>query len=109
MRRLPKEPPPSVNSWVCLAPNLFMVSETQDIVMDSACNLINFYNDVDDIMPMGDIKISPSCCSNYEDGFTLNEGALMYRKGLDLDPDPMVVDTQGPVLTSPEFLRPFGI
>ena len=66
--------------------------------MDSAGDLIDFYTDVDVIMPMEDVKIFPSCYSNCEDGFTLNEGAFMYGKGLDLDPDPIVVDTQGPFL-----------
>ena len=67
--------------------------------MDSAGDLIDFYNDVEVIMPTEDVKISPSCYSNYEDGFTLNEGAFMY--GRVLDPDPMVVNTQGPF---PELL-----
>jgi len=60
-------------------PGFVRVSETHDIVMDSACNLINFYDDVDAIMPMEDVKISPSC-SNCEDGFTLNESALCTRR-----------------------------
>jgi len=62
-------------------PGFVHISETQDIVIDSACDLINFYDDVDVIMPMEDVKISPSC-SNYEDGFTLNESAFMYTEGL---------------------------
>ena len=83
-------------------PGFVHVSETKDIVMDSACNLIDFYDDVDVFMPMKDVRVSLSGCSGYEDGFTPNEGAFMYAKDLDLDPDPMVVDTQGPVLALPE-------
>jgi hypothetical protein len=83
-------------------PGFVHVSEIKDIVMDSACDLIDFYDDVDVFMPMEDVKVSPSCCSGYEDGFAFNEGAFMYAKDLDLDPDPMVVDT---VLATPEFLR----
>ena len=62
--------------------------------MDSACDLIDFCDDVDVVMPMEDIKVSPTCCSKYKDGLSLNN----------LDPDAMVVDTQGPILTSPELL-----
>ena len=86
-------------------PGFVHFSETQDIVMDSACDLINFYDDVDVFMPMDDVKVSPSCRSNYADGFLSSQGAFMFSKDLDLDPDPMVVDTQGSVLASPEFLR----
>ena len=86
-------------------PGFIYVSESKDIVMDSACDLINFYDEVDVFLPMEDFKVSSSCCSNYEDEFTLNESAFMYAKDFDLDLDPMVVDTQGPVLASPEFLR----
>ena len=86
-------------------PGFIHVSETKDIVMDSACDLIDFSDDVDVFMPMEDVKVSPSCCSGYEDVFTPSEGTFMYAQDLDLDPDPMVVDTQGPVLASPEFLR----
>ena len=86
-------------------PGFVHVSETKDIVMDSACDLIDFYDDDDVFMPMEDVRVSPSGCSGYEDGFTPNEGAFMYAKDLDLDPDPMVVDTQGPGLAFPELLR----
>ena len=66
--------------------------------------LIDFYDDVDVFMTMEDAKVSPTCCRNFEDESSLNEGAFMLAKDLGLDPDPTVVDTQGPVLASPELL-----
>ena len=77
------------NVIVEFGPGFIHVSETQDIVMDSACDLIDFYDDVDVFMPMANVEVSPSCCSNYVDGFPSNEGAFMLAKDLDLDPDPI--------------------
>jgi len=63
-------------------------SETEDIIMDSACDLINFNDEV--FMPMEDVRVSPSCCGDYEDGLPA-AGASKLTNYVDLGP--MVVDT----------------
>jgi len=62
------------------------VSETEDIIMDSVCDLIDFSGEV--LMPMEDIK---GCCGNYEDRLPPTTGAFMFMNDVDLGP--MVVDT----------------
>jgi len=70
-------------------PGLDHVSETEDVIMDSACDLIDFNDEV--FMPMEDIKVYPSCCGDYEDGLPPTTGAFKLTNDIDLGP--MVVDT----------------
>jgi len=70
-------------------PGFVHVSETEDIIMDSACDLIDFNDEV--LMPMEDVKVSPSCCGDYEEGLPQTTGAFTFANDVDLGP--MAVDT----------------
>ena len=78
------------------------LSTTEDIVMDSACDLIDFDGDVS--MPMEGIEVPieptlPHQC-NDEDTFSPSEEDFMSAKKLDINPDPMAVDSPGSVSAS---------
>jgi len=74
------------------------LSKTVDIVMESACDLIDFDGDVS--IPMDGIEVSIETAprqTNYEDAFSPNEGDAM---SVDIDADPMMIDSPGSVSAS---------
>jgi hypothetical protein len=61
--------------------------DTEDTIMDSVCDLIDFDGDLD--IPMEDIKVSPA-----RDAFPPSDDSFMLSKKLKAEPVPMEVDSE---------------
>jgi hypothetical protein len=61
--------------------------DTEDTIMDSVCDLIDFDGDLD--IPMEDIKVSPA-----RDAFPPSDDTFMLSKKLKDEPVPMEVDSE---------------
>jgi hypothetical protein len=66
--------------------------DTEDTIMDSVCDLIDFDGDLD--IPMEDIKVSPTHHRTFEDAFTPSDDSFMPSKTLKAEPVPMEVDSE---------------
>ena len=68
------------------------VFDTEDTIMDSVCDLIDFDGDLD--IPMEDIKVSPARRRTFEDAFPPSDDSFMPSKKLKAEPVPMEVDSE---------------
>ena len=89
--------------------------DTEDTIMGSVCDLIDFDGDVD--MPMEDIEVSPEVAPSdaspqvsftrrrtFEDAFSPSDDCFVSSKKLKAEPVPMEVDRQP--LFLPSYLNP---
>jgi hypothetical protein len=64
--------------------------DTEDTIMDSVCDLIDFDGDLD--IPMEDIKVSSARRRTFEDAFPPSDDSFLPSKKLKAEPVPMEVD-----------------
>jgi hypothetical protein len=72
------------------------IFDTEDTIMDSVCDLIDFDGDLD--IPMEDIKVSPNAAftrrRTFEGAFSLSDDCFIPSKKLKAEPVPMEVDSE---------------
>jgi hypothetical protein len=78
--------------------------DTEDTIMDSVCDLIDFDGDLN--IPMEDIKVSPTRRRTFEDAFPPSDDSFMPPKKLKAEPVPMEVDSEP--LFLPSYPTPQG-
>ena len=66
--------------------------DSEDTIMDSVCDLIDFDGDLD--IPMEDIKVSSAHRRTFEDAFPPSDDSFIPLKKLKAEPVPMEVDSE---------------